>query len=557
MKTQLSFHALSFSYPARPVFRDLDFSVRPGERLAVIGENGSGKSTLLRLLAGDQAPASGTAIRQAAGGIGYLPQQPEYDPGWSVASFQAHALAPVRELETRLASAAEALSRAREDQLPAALEEYARLAALHEARDGAGAARRLATSAHRLGLGNIPGDRPLSTLSGGELSRLALASALAANPEVLLLDEPTNNLDADALAWLEKRLAGHRGTVVFCTHERLFLRRVADAIIELDDGAVMRHADGYDGYLRAKAAQRRAMVRSREQWEEDLATAARLAERSHAAVAGIPRKAEKPGFGHGAFRARDRTHGSSGALRRANTRMEQLQANEAPAPVEPLHFMPGPLPGRLADPGPGPAAASGSSARGESLPAIRIQGLRVPGRLSIDHLLVPEGGRLLVTGANGAGKSTLLDAISGMPLPGSGSCVARGPVGYLRQQPTVFPALWMAAQAFCLGSGQELADDVAQLLSLGLFRPAELLQRIDSMSLGQRRRLDVARLFARPAEVLLLDEPTNHLSPALADELELALESFAGTVVLVSHDRALQARFSGCRIHLDKGRIVP
>ncbi|OIH82338.1 hypothetical protein BLJ79_20525 [Arthrobacter sp. UCD-GKA] len=543
MKTQLSLHGITFSFPARTVFRELDLAVRPGERLGLIGENGAGKTTLLRLLAGELTPDRGTAIRQAAGGIGYLPQQPRVEPGWSVADFTSHALAPVRELEARISAAAEALARAREDRLPAALEDYARLAAEHEARDGAGAARRLAASAHRLGLGRLPGKRPMSTLSGGEQSRLSLAATLAANPEVLLLDEPTNNLDAAGLHWLEQRLSTHRGTVVFCTHDRLFLGQVAEAILELDGGVPTRHADGYDGYLRAKAAERRAVVLSREQWEEDLAQAARLGLHSGTAVAAIPRKAEKPGFGHGAFRARDRSHGSSGALRRAKTRMARLRANEAAVPVEPLRFTSGPL----------SVAGHGDELRPVVL---ELADVRVPVRLGIDLLQVRAGERVLVTGPNGAGKSTLLEVIAGVLEPASGTCSVNQAVGYLRQQPTDFPAHWLAAQAFCQGSGRDLDEDLGQLLSLGLFRPGELVARVGAMSLGQRRRLDVARLFARPAELLLLDEPTNHLSPALADDLEQALEAFAGTVVMVSHDRALRSAFDGRRIHLENGNIV-
>ncbi|MBV1779705.1 ATP-binding cassette domain-containing protein [Paeniglutamicibacter sp. ABSL32-1] len=541
MRTQLSLHGLTFSHAGHPVFRDLDFSVRPGERLGIIGENGAGKSTLLRLLAADLAPDAGTATRHAAGGFGYLAQQPSSEPGWTVADFLDHALAWLRDLESRIEAAAARLALASESQLPRALAEYGRLTDLQESRDGAGARQRLAASAHRLGIGGIAGGRRFDTLSGGERSRLALAATLAANPEVLLLDEPTNNLDTAGLEWLEHRLATHRGTVVFCTHDRLFLERVSDAILELDRGVPTRHADGYDGYLRAKAAQRRAVILAREQWQDKLEQAARMAGRSEGAVAKIPRKTEKPGFGHGAFRARDRSHGSSAALRRANTRLAELRANEAQPPLEPLRFTPG------------PAADSGAE---DSAAAVELVGVHVPGRLAIGHLLLKPGERVLLTGPNGAGKSTLLDVIAGVLTPPSGTCRVGRPVGYLRQEPADWPGHWMAAQGFCFGSGRELAEDLGQLLSLGLFRPEELTLRMSEMSLGQRRRLDVARLFARPASLLLLDEPTNHLSPALGDDLERALDSFGGTVVVVSHDRALRAGFPGRRIHLEQGMLV-
>ncbi|MDQ0095880.1 ATP-binding cassette domain-containing protein [Paeniglutamicibacter psychrophenolicus] len=248
-------------------------------------------------------------------------------------------------------------------------------------------------------------------------------------------------------------------------------------------------------------------------------------------------------LGHGEFRASDRSHGSSGALRRAKSRLGRLQANEAAVPVEPLRFIPCPL--SVA----GPADQLSPA-------ALELADVRVPGRLGIDRLQVRTGERVLVTGSNGAGKSTLLDVMAGVLKPVSGTCAANQVVAYLRQHPTGFPAHWLAAQAFCHGSGRGLEEDLGQLLSLGLFRRGELVARVGALSLGQRRRIDVARVFARPADVLLLDEPTNHLSPALADDLERALDAFAGTVVLVSHDRALRSRFSGRRIHLENGRIV-
>lgn len=548
MSTQLSLAGITFSYPARPVFRDLDFSVRPGERLGIIGENGAGKTTLLRLLAGELRPESGALIRQAAGGFGYLRQQPYFEQHWSVADFSAQALSGVLELESAIAALARDLARACEGQLPGMLEDYAALIDTYESREGAAATQRLTSAAHRLGVGELAPGRVFATLSGGEQSRFALAATLAANPEVLLLDEPTNNLDAQALHWLEHRVATHRGTVVFCTHDRLFLERVADAIIEIDAGTTHRHADGYQGYLRSKAVQRRAAVLARERWEEELATATQLAARSVRRVAEIPRKAEKPGFGHGSFRARDRTHGSSATLRRATARKQQLLSHEAARPSNPLRFT-------VEDFGEELPAESSAQAL-DVRPAVELAGVRVPGRLSIDDLVIPAGDRVLVTGANGAGKSTLFEVIAGRLNPSAGTRSVTGPVGYLAQHPQHWPAQWLAAWGFSHDSHRELAEDLEALLSMGLFRPAELLQRLGEMSLGQRRRLDVARLFARPAGLLLLDEPTNHLSPALADELEQALMESAATVVLISHDRALRTRFVGRRIHLEHGKIV-
>nr|WP_245348477.1 ATP-binding cassette domain-containing protein [Paeniglutamicibacter psychrophenolicus] len=200
-----------------------------------------------------------------------------------------------------------------------------------------------------------------------------------------------------------------------------------------------------------------------------------------------------------------------------------------------------------------PAPRTGPADR-PSPAALELSVVRVPGRLDIDRLQVRAGEWVLVTGSNGAGKSTLLDVMAGVLKPVSVTCAANQVVAYLRQHLTGFPAHWLTAQAFCHGSGRGLEEDLEQLPSLGLFRPGELVARVGAMSLGQRRRLDVARLFSRPADLVLLDDPTNHLSPALADDLERALDDFAGTVVLVSHDRALRSGFAGRRIHSETGR---
>ncbi|MGW1148859.1 ATP-binding cassette domain-containing protein, partial [Streptomyces sp. NPDC002454] len=220
---QLSVTSLTKSYGTRTVLDQVSFTVRPGEKAAVIGENGSGKSTLLRLLAGAEAPDAGEVTVRFPGGTGHLAQTLDLDPNRTVQDAVDLALSELRDLERGLRAAEETLADAAEEELAA----YGELLTAYEERDGYRADARVDAALHGLGLGRIPRERRLGSLSGGEQSRLALACCLAAAPELLLLDEPTNHLDAAAVRWLEEHLRAHRGTVLAVTHDRGFLERIA------------------------------------------------------------------------------------------------------------------------------------------------------------------------------------------------------------------------------------------------------------------------------------------------------------------------------------------
>ncbi|MET9970853.1 ATP-binding cassette domain-containing protein, partial [Streptomyces sp. NPDC006356] len=230
---QLSVKDITKSYGTRTVLDQVSFSVRPGEKAAVIGENGSGKSTLLRLLAAAETPDTGDITVSFPGGIGHLAQTLDLDPDCTVRDAIDLALTELRDMERRLRSAEERLGEASEDELAA----YGELLSAYEERGGYEADVRVDAAMHGLGLAGITRERVLGSLSGGEQSRLALACVLAAAPDLLLLDEPTNHLDATAVRWLEERLRTHRGTVVAVTHDRGFLENIATTILEVDRDA--------------------------------------------------------------------------------------------------------------------------------------------------------------------------------------------------------------------------------------------------------------------------------------------------------------------------------
>ncbi|WTC14681.1 TlrC/CarA/OleB/SrmB family ABC-F type ribosomal protection protein [Streptomyces cellulosae] len=543
---QLTLRNVTKGYPGRTVLDDVSFTLKPGEKAGLIGDNGAGKSTLLRLIAGQERPDSGEVTVGAVGGVGYLPQTVPLPPAATVQDAVDLALADLRALEAELHRAARGLDAGGGD--PGALAAYEELLARYEARDGYDADHRVDIALHHLGLPGLRRERPLGTLSGGERSRLALAGVLAGRPELLLLDEPTNDLDDGAVEWLETQLRAHRGTVLAVTHDRVFLERLTTTVLEAEEGKVTRYGDGYDGYRTAKAAQRRRRIQEYEEWRAELARNERLAAGHAARLGVIPRKTPLANFGHGGFRARGRAHGAMARIRNARERVQRLTADPVAPPPDPLAFTPG-----MAEPGTAPEEDAGAVSA--DLPAVHLSDVRLDGRLRLDALTLGRGGRLLVTGPNGAGKTTLLRVLAGELRPDQGTVRVPGRVGHLRQDETPWPPGLTVAEAFGLGRVGSADEHAGALLALGLFRPADLRARVGELSYGQRRRVDLARLVAEPADLLLLDEPTNHLSPALVEQLEEALTGYPGTVVLVTHDRALRARFEGERLQLpSRGR---
>lgn len=533
--SQFSLHAVSKRFADRLVLDTVDLSIAPGAKVGVVGDNGSGKSTLLALLAGRVHADNGDVRVTAPGGIAFAAQSLDLPAGATVQMAVDHVLRDVRGLEARIRELEEELARTSPPDLDTLLTEYTRATSLFESVDGYTVDERVDIGLHALGLPDVDRARPFDTLSGGQQARIALAASLASNAELLLLDEPTNDLDDDAVAWLEDRLLTHRGTVVAVTHDRAFLDRLTSVIVEVAERTVRRYGDGYDGYLAAKAAERRRQQQEYEEWVSELARNARLLDANAARLEAIPRKQEKAGFGHGAFRARGRAHGAMGRIRNAKQRIDHLTTNTVAAPTDPLRFTPSLTAQAVAE-------AGGA--------AVRLTDVRVGARLAIAEMEVPKGGRLLVTGPNGAGKTTLLNVIAGEVVPDVGSVAAPDRVGYLRQTPRSWTARATLLESYAAQRPGGPDDAAAELLSLGLFRPDDLHRPIGDLSLGQRRRLEVALLATSGADLLLLDEPTNHLSPALVEDLERALDAFAGTVVVVTHDRRMRQRFDGDHLML-------
>ncbi|MGC4746863.1 ribosomal protection-like ABC-F family protein [Micromonospora sp. DT201] len=535
MSTQLALHTVSKGYAHGRVLTAVSGTVRDGERAAVVGENGAGKSTLLRLIAGQEPPDEGEIVVTADGGIGYLGQVLDLPDTATVGDALDAALADLRDLQRRITEAEQRLGDADAGELAA----YGEMLTAFELRGGYEADARVRAAMSALGIGELTAERELGTLSGGQRARLALAGVLTAEPELLLLDEPTNHLDEAALTWLEGRLRRHRGTLVVVTHDRLLLQRVATVILEVDGdrGTVVRYGNGYTGYLAEKRAARQRWEQAYANWTAEIdhwtewgATTAYQVAPGRAIK--DHNKCKYNGDGR-------RVQASiSTRVRSAAERLDRLHAEPVPRPPDPLRLH---------------APLNAAVREGTVLAAYDV---RVAGRLRAPELTVAAGERVLVTGPNGAGKSTLLDVLAGVLTPDEGTVQRRGVLGYLPQETATGDPAGSLLNAFAAGRAGTREEHSGRLESLGLFRTGDFGKPVGALSVGQRRRLALARLLAGEADMLLLDEPTNHLSLELVEQLEQALADYPGAVVVVSHDRMFRERWAGGVAALEDGCLL-
>jgi ATP-binding cassette subfamily F protein uup len=485
MTVLLSVQGLTKSFGPRPLFNDLCFDVRAGERIGLIGPNGTGKSTLLKLLAGREGPDAGTRAQRRGTRLGYLAQDDVFPPGQSVRDVVHAALAgePCEE---------------------------------HE--------REVQTALTLTQVGFTDFDQAADVLSGGWRKRLALARELVRRPDVLLLDEPTNHLDLPGIIWLERLLRAAPFGYVVATHDRAFLRAVADTLVEI--GRVYP-----DGYFRAPGSYDEFIERREEFLEAQARRQQSVANQVRRETEWLGRKAA----------ARTRKAGFRvDAAERRRAELEELKQRNAAAGTAGIDFV-----------------ATGR----QTCKLLAATGIAkaLGGRqlfAGLDLLLTP-GTKLGLLGANGSGKSTLLRVLAGESVPDSGSVAPADGlrvVMFEQGRAALDPAATLR-RALCPNGDTVLCRDrplhVAAWAKQFLFRPEQLEVVVGDLSGGEQARVRMAQLMLQPADLLLLDEPANDLDIPALEVLEESLADFPGALVLVSHDRELMDRLCTDVIGLD------
>ena len=522
-------------FGARVILKNVTFQLSAGEKAGLVGANGSGKTTLLRILAGELEPDEGKIVYAPGCRVGYLSQDMIFNPSRTVEEEAWAALGhlkqweeELRQLEARMGEVAarEAVlvkPGEKKPEMDSLLRRYAWVMERFEAGGGYQAAARVQTVLAGLGFSRPQLDLPVSKLSGGQKIRLGLAKVLLAGPDLLLLDEPTNHLDLPAIEWLEGFLKSYRGAVLLVSHDRVFLDRVTEEILELEGGTVTLYPGNFSFY-EGKRREREEKLRA--EWEMQQDEIKRLK----------------------GFIARFQAGTRARLAKDRAKKLERLKPVEKPKGARrrmSLHFAPGKSSGRDV------LEVNGLTAT--------LGGVTLFANL---NLKVQKGERVALVGPNGAGKTTFLKILLGTIQPTAGSFRwGQGvQLGYFSQDLDQLDPSKTPLQEFLALPG--MTPYVARsLLGRFLFGEEEVSRTIGGMSGGERNRLALARLVLSGANVLLLDEPTNHLDIPSRELLEEALLSFPGTVLLVSHDRHLLNRvatriliLAGGALHTDPGK---
>jgi len=522
---------LGAAHGDRQLFSGLDLAVTPGDVVGLVGANGAGKSTLLRLLAGLDRPEQGAVQLSPAGSsVGYLPQEPERRSGETIAAFLTRRTG-VAAVQIELDTATEALAEtggpesaqeARNNAYADALERWLALGA-------ADLDERAVQVAAEIGL-DADLETPMTALSGGQAARAGLASLLLSRYDVFLLDEPTNDLDLDGLARLERFVTGLRAGVVVVSHDREFLARTVTRVVELDlaQQQISVFGGGYAAYLEEREVARQ---HAREAYEEYADTKGGLEERARTQRAWMEkgvRNARRKSTDNDKIGKKFRAESSekqAAKAKQSQRMIERLDVVEEPRKEWQLQLEIAVAPR---------AGAVVAVLRGA---VVERGGFRLgPVDLQIDW-----ADRIAITGPNGAGKSTLLAAMLGRLALTSGSS-SLGPgvvVGEIDQARSLFTGEIPLFRAF----GEQLPTwsdaEVRTLLAKFGLASAHVMRASDTLSPGERTRAGLALLQARGVNLLVLDEPTNHLDLPAIEQLEQALDTFPGTLLLVTHDRRL------------------
>jgi ATP-binding cassette subfamily F protein 3 len=526
---------------ALSILQDITFSIDDGEHVGLIGPNGAGKSTLLRCITGTDGPDSGAVTLSPGQSIGYLPQSLPWSDADTIGNVVDAACGELSKAEHALEEAADGVAT---NALSAdALNQYDEAVHRFELLGGYGRLHRAEQVLAGLGLGGIERDRPIASLSGGQKTRLGLATILMAGPDLLVLDEPTNHLDLDALAWLEDFIRRFAGAVLVVSHDRAFLDGTVTRVLYLDPvrRTITSYPGNYNSFFAARVREREAQ---RAAWQ-DQQEYVRRTEADIRRVKGMAQSIQA-----GPKRHRDhygKVSAKVARLARARERKLERYRESDERVDKPRREW-----GLKLDFGPPPPG-------GRAVLEIRDLTFCYPGGHSIvrhANLDVRYGDRVAVIGPNGGGKTTLLRLIEGSLQPSDGSIRigANVRLGVLAQEGETLD-LDRTVLSMALSERPMSETDARNFLHYFLFAGDAVHRRVRDCSLGERSRLQLARLVLRGCNLLLLDEPLNHLDIEGRQHFEKALDAFEGTVIAVAHDRAFLRSFARRLVHIWNGRM--
>ncbi len=517
-------------YGAKTILDGVSFVVNPGDRVALLGPNGCGKSTLLDIIAGDEHPDGGEIALDSSARLGYLRQGIEPLAGRTVAAQVRAGIPGWEEARREVDALAARMAGAEGAALDRLMADYDAALARFETLGGYAVDHRIDSILARLGLAAVDPTAPVERLSGGEGSRARLAGVLIAEPTLLLLDEPTNHLDIDALEWLEEYLAAYPGAVLVVSHDRVFLDRTVNRVLDLDDKThrIAEYEGNYTAFAEQKA---RAADRQMAAWRDQRAEIRRV-------------KQDIRQTSQQALRVEDTTKNdqirryAKKVAKKAQSRKRKLERyleseERVEKPDQRWHMK----------------LEFGEMPRGGQQIVV-LDGLghayAERGWLfrGVDRTLL-HGERIALLGPNGSGKSTLLGIIAGQIAPAEGSVKIGASVrlGYMPQkQETLDPAA--TPLSVILRAAPMSETDARSFLHYFLFAGDEVFTPVGSLSYGERARLLLARLVVGGANCRILDEPTNHLDIPSRQRFEDALDAFPGTVLVAVHDRAFIDRFA-------------
>jgi ATP-binding cassette subfamily F protein 3 len=505
------------SYGAQEVLRAASFQINPGDHAGLVGRNGAGKTTIFRLLLGVEEPDTGRIERARSVRMGLLEQQVGIERTGTVREATLEVFSALHDMEAEMRRLEHEMASPDVADLDAVLETYSDLQHRFEEQGGFTYPARAESVLLGLGFSREDLDLPAATLSGGQRARLALARLLLEEPDILLLDEPTNHLDIQAVEWLEEFLAAYKSAYIIISHDRFLLDRTVGRILALEEGKTFTYTGNYSSYI-VQRDERRLLAEKRYREQQELIE--RTEEFIRKNLAGQKTKQAK-------------------SRRNRLERMDRVE--RAPSDRRSATF-------KL-----GQASRTGREVLDVEALSVGYPGYELVANLD---LKIERGDRLGIVGGNGTGKTTLVKTLRDEvePLSGEFRWGHNVALGYYDQHLSdLDPRNDLMEEMRIAIAG---ADDPAirSYLARFLFTGDDVFKRVDSLSGGERSRLSLAKLISSNANVLLLDEPTNHLDIPSREALEGALEEFAGTLVVISHDRYFLDRICDRLLHLENGK---